>query len=352
MISYRERLLASTVTTIVGAGALVAPQAASAACTVTATTVICATTTTTDTTNAGATPANDRNYLVDTSAAAFRSTVFNGNIVDGFGLAFTNTVGGTNALNVTIDGALQVNSGNVPTAGGSAAALVINAISATPVNYFGTGTITNLGGTASNDGLHVNAAGTGAINVVVAGNVSVVAPGTSGIRISSTGTAGNISVAVPPLQTSPSADGGLISLRVGEIGIISNVSNPASTATTFINNTGRIGSQIAALNTFGTGIVATSAGLGSVSVINNGSIGATTDRARVSGIEALISNTGSSAALSVEGVSRIFRVPASSPPTPAPARPRSITPARSIRPARAESLPRQRPARPPLPPAR
>src|SRR4030095_41445 len=135
--------------------AILVPQQAQATCTVSPAatpvtgTVTCATTTTTDTTNAGASPASDRNYNVDTAAGAVTGTVSSGAVVDGFGLAFTNTVGGANALNVVNDGTIQVNAGNAPTTGSTDAALAISAIGATSVNYSGTGDILNLGTTGS-----------------------------------------------------------------------------------------------------------------------------------------------------------------------------------------------------------
>ena len=42
-----------------------------------------------------------------------------GAIVDGFGLAFTNTVGGANELLIVNDGTIQINAGNSATAGGT-----------------------------------------------------------------------------------------------------------------------------------------------------------------------------------------------------------------------------------------
>src|SRR4051794_17162987 len=118
LISTRTRLLGSAA---IGLGlTMVAASPAQAACVVTpaatpvAGTVVCATTTTTNTTYLGVSPAVDRNYNVDTSAGAFTGTVSTGAIVDGFGLAFTNTLGGANALNVVNNGAVQVNLGNLP----------------------------------------------------------------------------------------------------------------------------------------------------------------------------------------------------------------------------------------------
>src|SRR5690349_21595302 len=170
-ISTRRALFASAIT----GATLVVASPAQAACTVTpaatpvAGTVVCATTTTTDTTYAGVSPAVDRNYNVDTSTTAFTGTVSTGAIVDGYCLAFTNGVGGTNALNVVNNGTVQVNAGLAATAGGTGA-LSISAVGATPINYSGTGSITNLG--TSGNGLEIGTTGTGNITANVGGNVT------------------------------------------------------------------------------------------------------------------------------------------------------------------------------------
>ena len=62
MNSYRKRLLASTVTSILGGVAMIAPQSASAACVVAGNTVTCATNTTTIDTPFPVNPPNDRAY--------------------------------------------------------------------------------------------------------------------------------------------------------------------------------------------------------------------------------------------------------------------------------------------------
>ena len=167
--SYRIALLGSAIT----ASTILANAPAQAACTVAPNAVTCATTTTTNTSNAGVTPANDRDYPVDTSTAAFTGTVSTGAIVDGFGLAFTNTAGGTNALNVVNSGTVRVNAGNAATAGGTAA-LSITAIGATPVNYSGAGDIINLE-TNSGNGLEIFSSGTGNITAAVGCNVTSAA---------------------------------------------------------------------------------------------------------------------------------------------------------------------------------
>ena len=96
-----------------------------------------------DTTNGGVSGSN-RQYPVNTSAGSITDTISAGASVDGFGLAFTNNLGGANTLNVVNDGAVQVDAGNIPSAGGSAALNISNLFAtATNLNYSGTGTITN-----------------------------------------------------------------------------------------------------------------------------------------------------------------------------------------------------------------
>src|SRR5262249_33246999 len=132
-------------------------------------TVSCATTTTTDTSYAGVSPASDRNYNVDTSAGNVTTTVSTGATVDGFGLAVHNTVGGANTINVVHNSAVQINSGNIATAGGSTA-IDISAVGATNVSYTGTGTIANL--SVAGAALVMDTVGTGNITATVGGNVT------------------------------------------------------------------------------------------------------------------------------------------------------------------------------------
>ena len=112
-----------------GFGLALAPQQAQAACTVSPAatpvtgTVTCADTTTGDSTYAGVSPATDRNYNVDTSAGDVTGTVSAGATVDGFGLSFTNTVGGANDIIIVNNGAVENDSGNVTPVNGVDAAL-------------------------------------------------------------------------------------------------------------------------------------------------------------------------------------------------------------------------------------
>ena len=297
-ISTRRALFASAIT----GATLVVASPAQAACTVTpaatpvAGTVVCATTTTTDTTYAGVSPAVDRNYNVDTSTTAFTGTVSTGVIVDGYGLAFTNTVGGTNALNVVNNGTVQVNAGLAATAGGTGA-LSISAVGATPINYSGTGSITNLG--TSGNGLEIGTTGTGNITANVGGNVTsaLSGGGISGIGILAinAGTGGNIAVTTATGTT----------IRADLAGIIA-INNGTHAGTVSVTNNATIGSLTGALNTLEAGVIAGSNGTGAVTVINNGAIGSATDRVQTIGVGGVIANPASAAALTVSGTGAVF----------------------------------------------
>ena len=290
MISYRKRLLASTVTTIVGGIAMIAPQAASAQCAVAPGTVTCATTTTTNTTNAGGTPASDRNYVVNTSAAAFTGTVSAGAVVDGRGLAFTNTVGGINALNVVNNGTVQINPGNLATAGGGAV-IEVTAIGATPVNYSGTGNLINLG--VPGNGLTMNMNGTGALVATVGGNATSSVDGI-GLVVIGNGASGNLALTTTAGRT----------ITADFIGVQMFVSTSGSTSTVSLNNNAAVVGLVA--NGLDIGVIGETIGIGAVSVANTGMIGSSTDRINNTGIYAGIGNAASTAALSLTGNGAVF----------------------------------------------
>ena len=142
MSSIRKtRLLSSAA---LGAGLLLSAQQASAQCATTTTvnpsdSTSCGTTVTTNTTGNGPT---DRNQQYGTGTIPVFLNI-NG-AISGFGLAYSPVVSGANLLTVTNNGSVQVDAGNLASAGG-AAALNINAAGATPVSYLGTGSVTNLG---------------------------------------------------------------------------------------------------------------------------------------------------------------------------------------------------------------
>ena len=282
----RAGLLSSAAISVTGFIALSSSSAALALCDVSAETVICGTTTTTDTTNAGATPAVDRNYPAATLGAAFTGTVSNGTSINGFGLAFTNTAGGANALNVINNGVVQVDSGYTPFQGGSAA-ISINASNATSVNYSGTGNLVNLG---TGDGLDIATTGSGSVVANVGGDVTATGPASGGIVLSSSGTGANLQLTTISGRTVRS--GGV----VGEYLVISNA---ASNGTLQLTNNASVLSPVSAPNTLATGLFADQYGFGSVTVVNSGAIGSAADRLTGFGISADILNSDSTATLSL-----------------------------------------------------
>jgi hypothetical protein len=277
-----------------GFGLALAPQQAMAQCAVSPAatpvtgTVTCADTTTTDTTYAGVSPSVHRNYNVDTSAGNVTGTVTAGSVVDGFGLAFTNTVGG-NSLNVVNDGTIQIDAGNAATAGGSAA-LNITGTGATNINYSGTGDILNLG--TGGDGLHVDMTGTGNLNATVGGDVTGVL---NGINVVGTGTAGDLNITTATGTT----------VRGSFVGVWAQNNNAASTGDVTITNNAAVGSS-GAPGTLAFGVFSNQAGLGDSTVINNGAVGSVTDRTTSTGVGADISNAASTATLSITGTGAIF----------------------------------------------
>ncbi len=280
-VGLRGRLLAGAA---LGCGlALLAPQQALAACDVTAPGVICGTTTTTNTTNAGASPAVDRHYPANTSAGNFAGTVSTGAIVDGYGLAFTNTVAGTGHLNVVNDGTIQVNLGNVPTVGGTSA-LDITAIGATDINYSGAGDIFNLG---TGDGLQIDTTGTGNLTANIGGSVTSTT-GTA-IDVVNNGTAGNVSVTTTAGEVITALDDG----------IEAEISSAANSGTLMVMNNANI------VGGTSDGILASSQGLGAVSATNNGQIGTAAVRFS-NGVQAEIENAASAASVTLTGSGAVF----------------------------------------------
>ena len=287
----RGRLLAGAA---LGFGlATLVPQQAMAACVVAATSVVCDDTTTTDTTNAGGTPASDRHYPVDTSAADFTGTVLSGEIVNGFGLAFTNTVGGANDLNVVNNGTVQVDAGNAATAGGSAA-LHITAIGATPVNYSGTGTVANLG--TSGNALQFDMNGTGALTANVGGNLTAgPTTGGYGLLANMNGAGGTANVTTATGTT----------VRADYLGV-AIYGNNATTGDLTLTNNATVLSPTGAPNTIDYGVSIIQSGTGNATIVNNGTLGSATDRVQIQGIEALLLNGASTGTLSVSGSGAIW----------------------------------------------
>ena len=297
-ITNRIALFGSAIT----AATFLAVAPAQASCVVTpaatpvAGTVACGTTTTTDTTYAGVSPSASRNYNVDTSTTIFTGSVTSSTaIVDGFGLAFTNTVGGANALNVINDGTIQINTGNTATLTGSDDALSITAIGLTSVNYSGAGSIINNGAAVGGAGLEISSSGIGNLTAAVGGNVSTLGNDYA-VRLNQNGTDGNVVVSTATGTT----------LRGGFGGVAGFVNNVASDGTVSVTNNAAVGSRTTALNTFVFGVVGQSIGIGAVSVVNNGAVGLATDRALQVGVYGRITNAASTAALSVSGSGAVF----------------------------------------------
>ena len=177
----RGRLLAGAA---LGVGlAVFTPTQAQAQCVVTPAatpvtgTVVCDDTTTVDTTYpVNSATGTDREYLVDTSTGDVTGTVTTGSVIDGFGLAFTNTVGGANDLNVVNDGTIEISAGNTATAGGNDV-LSVTTVGATNFNYSGTGDITNLGTTGT--AFQVNLTGTGDAVLDIGGNLTSAVGGSN-----------------------------------------------------------------------------------------------------------------------------------------------------------------------------
>ena len=288
-ISNRIALLGSAIT----AATFLAAAPAQAACTYTGTfgeNKICSTPTTT--TNSSAYGPTDREFVVTTVNVPITNTVGSGILVDGYGLAVTDTGGSAlNSITVTNDGTVQINAGNTATFGGSAA-LQVTGLNA-PINYLGTGNIINLGN--SGDGLSISTSGTGAITANVGGSVTSAVGGTA-INLQNTGTAGAISVTTTAGQT----------IRGGS-GVIAQIQNAANTGNVTVVNNANVASLVAAPNTLFVGVAGTTAGTGNLNVSNTGTIGSATDRAQFFALYAANSGTAGSVTVT-NGAGSIFGV--------------------------------------------
>jgi hypothetical protein len=176
----RGRLLAGAA---LGLGLAVLPQQAQAACNAVAPNINCVSNTTTTNTSFPTNPGADRN--VDFSISGVTLDVDPGVLVDGFGLALTDTgaTAGDDVI-VTNDGTIRVNVGNTPTAGGLDGALGLTSINVDYI-YSGVGDIENLG---TGDGLEGLITGTGTLTATIGG--SVRADAGDAIRVNSTNAAG------------------------------------------------------------------------------------------------------------------------------------------------------------------
>ena len=290
--SYKTRLLAGAA---LGLGlSTLAPQQAMAACVVTATTVVCGPTSTLDSTYPTNAP-NDRHYQIDTSAAGFTGTVSAGALVDNYGLAFINTVPGTNTINIVNDGAVQINAGNTASAG-STAALIATAGGSSALNYSGTGSVTNLG--TIGDGLRFDMDGSGALTANVGGNVTSAAggPGTAtGIIVNNSGT-GAVSLTTATGTT----------VRADYVGVWDFVTNPLNASTQTVTNNAAVASLVGAPGTLDYGVGISNDGIGATSVVNNGTVGSSTDRTVETAVFGAATNAASTAALSVTGTGALY----------------------------------------------
>ena len=161
--SQASRLaLLSSIGVAAAAMSLLAPAQAFAGCAVGAVTVDCGATSTTDTTFPANAP-NDRNYQGNLPTAVI-VTVDPLAAVGGNGLAISNA--GVGGVTVTNNGSISVNTGNTPTAGGTAALSVSAAGGA--ITYTG-GNITNNGSGNAFDA--VQTGGVGSLDINVGGSI-------------------------------------------------------------------------------------------------------------------------------------------------------------------------------------
>src|SRR5688572_10379577 len=269
----RGRLLAGAA---LGFGLAFAPQQAQAACTVSPAatpvtgTVTCADTTTTDTTYAGVSPSVHREYEVDTSGGDVTGTVSAGATVDGFGLAFTNTVGGANDLIIVNDGTIQADGD--PLAGGNDA-LTVTLIGATNFNYSGTGDITHLGTTGT--AFQVNMDGTGDAVIDIGGNLTSAAGAGNdvGNGLFVNGAEGNVTVTTAVGTT----------IQADWVGILID-GDVAGTGDISVTNNAAVGSLTGAPGTLFLGVGIENSGTGDSTIVNNGDVGSATDRTENIGV--------------------------------------------------------------------
>ena len=282
--SRKTRLLTGVA---LSAGLLVSAQPAFAQCATVGTNTTCNTVVTANNSGNGPT---DRNQLYNTSAGAASLTV--SGAITGVGLAASPTASGANTLTVTNNGSVQVNAGNLAAAGG-AAALNVNAAGATAVVYSGNGSVTNLG-TAGN-GLEFSMGGTGSLTANVGGNVrSAVGGNAIFLGTAGTGTGANSITTATGTTLTGDLVGAWISQTTAGNASAQTLTNNATVAS--LTGTGTLD--------FGVGIQ--NAGTGATTVVNNVAIGSATDRTVTEGIFNVISNAGSTAALSTSGTGAIF----------------------------------------------
>ena len=282
----RGRLLAGAA---IGLGlSLIAPQQAQAACTLVAGNLTCTNTTTVDTqypTNVAT--GTDRSY---TDVGVETTTVGAGVTVDGFGLAIADSTG--NTFVVTNDGVIQVNAGNTPVSQFSGQGALNLATNADAITYSGTGDILNLG---TGEGFFAHLFTGGSLNATFGG--SVRADNGDAIRVlADDPTTGVLNIITTAGETIRASGGDGIEIDTagsGNVGII---------------NAATISSGGAGVNTLQDGINVASTGTGGITISNTGAIGASGDRAQLTGISETITNAASAGTLSVSGTGAIFSV--------------------------------------------
>jgi len=293
LIDVRARLLGGAIISV--SIAAIAASPAQAACNLATSAVTCDTTATTHTSNAGGSPASDRAYQANTAVGDFTGTITAGSTVSGYGLSFSDAVGSGNGLNIVNNGTIQVDAGNTPFVGGEAA-LNILTYGPTHINYSGVGSIANLGGGISTDGLFMESVGTGNIVADIGGDVIAVGAATRGVTAFQDGpNSGSIGITTAAGTT----------IRASSTGIYAAVLADTSGGAIHVVNAGTILSS-GAPNSLGDGIYASSYGLGPVAVANSGMIGSISDRLAGTGIGADISNAASFAVISVTGSGALY----------------------------------------------
>ncbi len=287
--------IAAAITTL-----LISGQAMATCTVVVGVSVQCNTTSTTDTTFP-VTPTLDRNY-VGVAVTPFALTVDPGATVSGNGLAVSNT--GLGGVTVTNNGAIVVNAGNTPTAGGTAA-LSVSAIGG-PLVYTGNGSISNNG---NGNAFDATQTGAGSININLGGNVSAATG--QGIVVRDAATSTGMSVvtssvtaltagmnAIDARSASLTGNVSVIAngnLQAGNAGVVAAILTPGATGNVGVTTNGAINARfgIDAANR-GTGTTIVNA-VGPITATTGNGINAQTAGGNVSVNAGSVSSTGNTA---------------------------------------------------------
>lgn len=281
---------------------MIAPGQAWANCIIVgADTVQCTATTTTDT-SYPTSPPSDR-YYDGTWATPVFLIVDPAATVDGYGLAISNDLAG--GVTVTNDGAIVVDAGNTPTAGGTAALSVSAAGGA--LIYTGSGSITNngtgngfdatqtggvgsidinLGGdvtAATGEGVVVRDVATSTGITVVTNNVTALSAGQDAIDVQSQSLTGNVTVV---------ANG---NLQAGNAGIVAAIFPAAGTGNIDVTANGSIDARFGIdAENFGSGSTTVTA-VGPINVTSGNGIYAQTSGGNVTVNAGAVTSTGNTA---------------------------------------------------------